>query len=400
MTDLWGGYTPREEGDHSHSGIELAEHCLWAYHLRHDTDEEPEPYDPLPRDRGRVVHVALAEYNRELIDRGTGQSIPLADEVARRVFYDEGQVWLGSEHWPEVQAMVRTGAVSMVLDTATVVGIERRFRCLIGESVQGDEEGDWHLRGAMDVARVDGSHAYVTDYKTEHKVRSQANVERDPQARRYAWAIRQEYPHVQDCMFTFLNVRHGVLKDVYFPPDQFEELVENVEAELVSAITRLEKRLLVKDIEPTPGDHCTWCDYFGKCPKAKMAEEAGTILVTEENATLVAERILLRAVAQKRDRKALGEYTVTRGMLAVGGKDFGHFNVNKVTWPVVEVTETLVAAGIDPAPALKLDTKSLEKLLLAQAHPDVMAKVKAMAVDKSYTKFDVRTHKEAPDESI
>lgn len=387
-TDLWGGYTPRGEGDHSHSGLELAEHCLGAYHLRHGTDEEPEPYDPLPRDRGRVVHVALAEYNRELIDRGTGQSIPLADEVARRVFYDKGQVWLGSEHWPEVQAMVRTGAVAQDLDTSTVVGVERPFRCRVADT-------DWFLRGAMDVARVDGTHAYLDDYKTEHKVRSEADVKRDPQARRYAWAIRQEYPHVEDCLFRFLNVRHGVPRDVYFSPEEFEELVEQVEAELISAITRLEGRL-AEDAEPefTPGEYCTWCDWYGKCPKARAAEEAGTILVTEENAVQVAERVLLRDIAQRRDRKALGEFTVTRGMLNVGGKAFGHYPVTKLTWPVVEVTEALVEAGIDPSPALKLDTKSLDKLLLAQAHPDVMAKVKAMAVDKSYTRFDMRTHKE------
>ena len=392
-TDLWGGYTPREEGDHSHSGLEMAEHCLGAYHLRYGTDVEPEPYDPVPRDRGRVVHVALAEYNRELIDRGTGQSMSLADEVARRVFYDKGQVWLGSEHWPEVQAMVKTGAVIQVLDTATVVGIERRFRCQVADT-------EWFLRGAMDVARMDGTHAYIDDYKTEHKVRSQEAVDRDPQARRYAWAIRQEYPHAVDCMFTFLNVRHGVRKDVYFPPDQFEELVEQVQAELVSAITCLEDRL-AEGAEPefTPGEHCTWCDYFGKCPKAKAAEEAGTILVTEGNATEVAERITLRAVAQKRDRKALGDYTVTRGMLTVGGKDFGHFPVTKLTWPVVEVCDLLREGGIDPTPALKLDTKGLEKLLLASSPtPAFRERVKALAADKSYTRFDSRIHKEAGDE--
>ncbi len=391
MTDLWGGYTPRGEGDHSHSGLELAEHCLGAYHLRYGTDEEPEPYDPLPRDRGRVVHVALAAYNQELIGLGTGRNMTLADDVARGVFYDKGQVWLGSEHWPEVRAMVRTGAVNQDLDTGTVVGIERPFRCQVADT-------EWHLRGAMDVARVDGTHAYVTDYKTEHRVRSQADVERDPQARRYAWAIRQEYPHVADCVFGFLNVRHGVLRDVYFPPEEFEELVEQVEEELVMAITRLEGRLAeVTEPEFTPGDHCTWCDYFGKCPNAKAAEEAGTILVTEENAVQVAERIMLRAVAQKRDRKALGGYTVTRGTLTVGGKDFGHFPVSKVTWPVAEVIMVLEQGGIDATTALKLDTKSLEKLLQDQATPELMARVKAMAADKSYTRFDLRTHKEVPD---
>ena len=85
MTDLWGGYTPREPGDHSHSGLELAEACLGAYWFKYGTDLEPEPADPIPGKRGVVVHVALAEYNRELVDRGTGQSVSLADEVARRV---------------------------------------------------------------------------------------------------------------------------------------------------------------------------------------------------------------------------------------------------------------------------------------------------------------------------
>ena len=393
MSDLWGGYTPRQEGDHSHSGIELGEHCMWAYHLRHETDEEPAPADALPGNRGRVVHVCLAEYNRELIARKIGQSMTVLDEQARRVFYDDGQVWLGSEYWPEVLAMARTGAVAMVLDTATVVGVERRFRCAIADS-------GWFLRGAMDVVSVDGTHGHIVDYKTEHRVRSQAEVERDPQARRYCWALRQEYPHIVDALFGFLNVRHGILRDVYFPPDRFEELVEETELELLSAIGRIESRLLAKDIEPTAGGHCTWCDYFGKCPKAQAEEERGAILVTEENAALIAERSLLRAVAQKRDRKALGEFTITRGSVIVGGKEFGHFPVTKLQWPVTEVCEILKGAGIDPGPALKLDTKSLEKLLLDEAHPDVMAKIKAMAVDKSYTKFDARTHKEVSDENI
>lgn len=398
MSDLWGGYTPRQEGDHSHSGIELGEHCMWAYHLRHETDEEPAPVDAIPGNRGRIVHVCLREYNRELIARVVGQSMPLVDEVARRVFYDDGQVWLGSEYWPEVLGMARTGAVKMVLDPATVVGIERPFRCAIGDSALTN--GGWFLRGAMDVVSVDGNHGHIVDYKTEHRVRSQAEVERDPQARRYCWALRQEYPHITDALFGFLNVRHGILKDVYFPPERFEELVEETELELLSAIGRIENRLLTEDIEPTAGEHCTWCDYFGKCPKAQAEEERGSILVTEENAALVGERILLRAVAQKRDRKALGEFTITRGMVVAGGKDFGHFPVRKLEWPVVEVTETLVAAGIDPGPATKLDTKTLEKLLLAQATPELMERVKAMAVDKSYTKFDSRTHKEEPGENL
>ena len=138
-----------------------------------------------------------------------------------------------------------------------------------------------------------------------------------------------------------------------------------------------------------------------KCPKAKAAEEAGTILVTEENAAKVAERVLLRDVAQRRDRKALGEYTVTRGMLNVGGKDFGHFPVTKLTWPVSEVCEALREGGIDPTPALKLGTKDLEKLLQVEStEPAFVERIKAMAVDKSYTRFDMRTHKEVSDEGV
>lgn len=394
MSELWGGYTEREPGDHSHSGLELAEACLGAYWFRHHAKLEPEPVDAIPGHRGVVVHVALAQYNLELVSRGTGQSMSLADEVARRVFYDEGQVWLGSEYWPEVRAMVRTGAVAQVLDTATVVGIERAFRCQVADT-------EWHLRGAMDVARVDGTHAYLMDYKTEHKVRSPADVKQDPQARRYAWAIRQLYPHVEDCLFTFLNVRHGVPRDAYFPPDQFEELVEQVEEELISAITRLEGILAEGQPECKPGKHCTWCDYFGQCPKAQAADQAGTIVVTEETAAQVAERVLLRAVAQGRDRKALGEYTVTRGTLVVNGKGFGHYPVRKLEWPVAEVCEVLREGGIDPTMALKLDTKALEKLLVASSPtPAFTERVKALAADKSYTRFDVRTHKEVSDEGV
>ena len=67
---------------------------------------------------------------------------------------------------------------------------------------------------------------------------------------------------------------------------------------------------------------------------------------------------------------------------------------------MVEVCEALREGDIDPTPALKLDTKSLEKLLLAASPtPAFMERVRAMAVDKSYTRFDSRTHKEEPGEN-
>lgn len=376
----------RQPGDHSHSSLERGAACLFALSL----DRQGVPASGVPNEEARgigtVVHEAMRRYVTESIAVGADVGAEQARVLARETFFDPEQTEMNADAWPEVEAMVMSGAVLCPVNMESILGAELFLTVPVGES--------YRFRARLDRMDLDSTerHATITDYKTEHRVVAEREVERSAQARRYAWVVARSYPDVRSCSLELANLRHGIIRTAYFPPGEFLELVDAVQLELEAAIAQVERRLQGV-IEATPGAHCSWCDWFKDCPLRH--EEESTLdthgaLVTGDDARHVAGRLITLDVERAHLTKLLSAWCVSNGAVTVGGKEYAHRKVSKLSYPVSAVRCALEAEGINPDPALKFDTKALTKLLLEEGTPELVQAVEGVAVDKSFTQFKAR----------
>ncbi|MBC7340920.1 MAG: PD-(D/E)XK nuclease family protein [Clostridia bacterium] len=352
---------------YSHTRFSLFEACPRAYKLQY-RDRVPAAASEAVL-IGRVVHKIIAEYDRHLLARGLETDITALPEIAARVFYQEPSA-LGSAGFAEVMRIIEGFGGAHVFHPDVTVGIEEQIKFEVSPGVMY-----W---GVLDLLEIDGDKATIVDYKTDWRVRTEAEVERDPQLAIYAWAVKREYPQVEEFEARLEFVRHGVVRHACID----ERDVEQAESRVLGMIAQIEAE---KEFAPRPGAACSWCGYAGVCPAVRNIGSGQVVCASAEDAKRIAGELALLERQVEDRKKALSAWCAANGPVESGGLVWGHWATpSKAVEDAKHFAELVEAMGEDPWQYLSVDGRKLKKLL---AEEEKAAALAAALVDRSYTSF-------------
>ncbi len=335
----------------SHSHLKLYAQCPRAEHQKYHEDL-PEFSSDEAR-RGSREHKVFCDYGKHCHAEGVPTDL---DYIRGRLGTDEDL------------AIYEQFADTHLFDPAATTLFEVTIDV---------EVGGYEFRAVIDLIEVYAQRVVVTDYKTDHKIRSQADVEQDPQLRRYAVVASKKFPDVPEFLCRMDFVRHGVVREILYTADQ----VEAFEAQLIADIVEVEN---ATEWPATGGTYCDWCSYTKGCPVI----EAGNLDVVHslEEAEAAAGQFIALEARRNAVKAPLAEWCSMEGAVTVNGKDVGHFPQRQYEYPDLAKLRTLCAKhGIDFDCLLKADNDKIKKAV--KANPEFGEALKSIAVDKSKTVF-------------
>ncbi len=334
---------------YSYSRLDLYDGCPLAFKRRYVDKRQEMPSEAL--EDGSETHDWIASYNKYLLAKDLRTDLD----------------WIrGANASPEVKEILDTYAETHLLEPGHYV-IEEMWKIPL-------EGFLWW--GVIDLLKDEQTRVLITDFKTDHKVRSQAEIDKDRQLRFYAWMAAQKYPHAEEFICSIDFVRHGVTRSTTY----IREDVPAIEREILDAIKRIEAD---EDFRARPGTRCAWCSWTADCP-AIAAGDLEVITSAED-----AERTASQLVALKARVKALEEmlkpWCTREGVIQVNGMVVGYRTSHSSSYPTAEFAEILVAHGYEPQGALRPDSYAVKKLV--KADEDLAAALEEIATDSSKSTF-------------
>lgn len=223
-----------------------------------------------------------------------------------------------------------------------------------------EEFWDFPLNGDTWTAKIDrckdeGDLVIIRDYKSDHNLRSQGDVDKDLQLKIYAAAASHKFPEAKEfaCQIDF--VRFGVVRETGY----FREDIPKIEREMIA----LTKRIAAdKDYKPTPGSACEWCSYKADC---EGLEKPGiTAIKGPEDVVELVEWLIAAEARIKEIKSLLKPHCTKEGNVIVNGIDYGWHTSSSTSYPAVrEVVEVLLANNIDPYDVLRIGGDPMKKVL-------------------------------------
>ncbi len=144
----------------------------------------------------------------------------------------------------------------------SVVDLESRFEVLIEDTAKRETHV---LAGRIDRIdkREDGYE--VIDYKTNRRMPSQDEVNRDLQMSLYSLGLQKRWPHVrpENITLSLYFLKHGEKLSTTCTP----EATAATTREILKSIGEIQKKLTTGErFEPVPGGWCNFCPYKPICP--------------------------------------------------------------------------------------------------------------------------------------
>jgi CRISPR/Cas system-associated exonuclease Cas4 (RecB family) len=354
----------------SHSVLSLYSQCPRRYKV--ERVEKRKAPDSKPLKVGSATHAAIAAYIRHLEVEGLQTDVTWAAQAieAARVAMDKEGRKLTAEEWDEVAGILDTFISAHMFEPSQIAEIEKK------EEIHLDGLTFWAV---IDLLEVEDGEPRVRDWKTNWNVASQAEVEKDPQLARYAWAVSKLYGYDEvRCDLEF--VRYGTVRSVVMGPEQ----IAKAEAGILEGVKAIEADT---DFTPTPGSHCTWCAWADEC--TAVSGDA-----TEDPLQLAAEILVLeRQVRERKDK--LATWCTENGPVVVGGEIFGYLPSKDGGWTVTDkpaFADVLVSHGLPPYDYFSVNGTKLKSLRTAKKWAAVLADVEPLLEREVKTTF---THRKA-----
>lgn len=236
---------------------------------------------------------------------------------------------------------------------------------------------DHEFRSIIDHIEDRGELVVISDFKTDHKIRPQSEVEKDLQLRRYAVVASKVFTDAREFRCRMDFVRHGVVREVTYDLGQVAEF----ELQLIADIEQVEN---ATEWPATPGTQCDWCSYTKGCP-AVEAENIDVVTNAEQAVAAAAQFIVLearRAVV----KAPLAEWCNVEGAVTTNGKDVGYFAQLEFAYPDLEKVKAVCEEhGQDYTSFLKADASKLKKA--GEKDPAFGEALAAIAVNRSKSVF-------------
>lgn len=365
----------------SHSKLQLADACLFAFKKRY-IDKVSEPQSR-PGRVGSAFHRFAEMYGRHCMENGIQSDISVIPELVKKATYtgDWSGETMGSDIYSEVASLAERFGETHIFSPDTIISLEEKLPA--GWDPDNNQWPEPNLNnrhtfvGIIDRLELDEDPetVIVHDYKTSWSVESQSQLEKDPQLRRYAWLVKQEYPQFNNFKIRLDFIRHDIIREAEIGI----EAVEDAEEEIIAALNQLQN---IDKFDATPGEYCSFCGYSNMCP---AFEDKQQIVIHNENRAEKVAREILLLERRLRDRKeALKQFCVT-GSVQVDGTEFGHLKSDSVgIKDIKEIRERLKSMEMDPDNYLYVKTRKLKSLLDSD---EIHEELEDLLVDKSYTQF-------------
>lgn len=355
---------------YSYSKLNLYGQCPLRYKRRYIEKREEPPSRAL--NVGSGVHAAIAAYDEHLVEEGLQTDVtwaPAALASAWKKLAKEGRK-LSEAEKDEVSEIFLTFVDSHILDPDSVVSIEQM------EKVERDGFTFW---GVLDLFSMRDGVPVVRDYKTDHRVRSEADVVRDPQLATYAVMVHWMHGYEEIlCELDF--VRHRTIRQASFDLSA----IKKAETYLLNQIEALDAE---RAWEPTPGSHCSWCAWADECPAA--SDRPARLSTAEDAARLAAEILVLeRQIKNRQD--LLKEWCAVEGSITVGGEIFGHLPQKDGGWSITDkptFAGILDRHGLDPWDYFNINSTKLKSIRTAKKWAHVLADVEPLLEKDTKTTF-------------
>lgn len=362
---------------YSNTQFNLFNGCPQAYKFRY-IDKLPERTSEFAI-LGRLIHDIIAEYDRHLLANKLGTDITALPKIAALIMGKQdpghGIDWLAI-HW-EMDKIVEAFGGAHVCHPEVTVGVE--------ETIDVPIDDETTVTTRLDLLEIEGNVATIVDYKTDHQIRSQTDVEKDSQLHRYAWAVSKAYPQVEEFRGRLEFVRYGAVREVILDG----AAIDKTEEAILAQIARMKAETAYL---PTPGAGCAWCSYINQCEAIINIGDQQIVCLREEDADRIADELALLE-RQVDDRKAALKFWCNKhGNVVRNGLAWGFWPSFTDSIGDIQKFHTLVAgAGLDPYAYLKVDMTQAKKLY---KHPAIGDKVQSLVESKPSTRFDSKKHKE------
>jgi RecB family exonuclease len=190
-------------------------------------------YDPAAHAKDLSIEDAVQAFKFEFAKGYIG------DPVQRTIYEERGE--------DQVRALLQ----SSPRGSAHVIATEHKFSFRLGER---------EIRGRIDrLDQLDGDAVRVIDYKTGVP-KDRKFAEESLQLSIYAMAVAQM--NLSPRELVLINVQDNSQAVAGRTPKQLDTARQEIEA-AAEGIAR-------GDFDPTPGQHCRWCDYRSLCPATEQ----------------------------------------------------------------------------------------------------------------------------------
>lgn len=356
----------------------LANSACPFYLKCHYVDQVDDRYVRVAAERGKTVHGAIAELLKHCMDEEIEvqdlEDELLADALQRHLapmIHSETALihsWL--KLWRERFRLPKN-----------IHGVEERLA--LDEDYDECEWKEASYRGIVDLQQVSDDHAIITDWKSQMHILNQGELDAHEQGTMYCWLMQKQYPHLKTFTFRIWYLRYGFYKET----TRTEADLEAFEQALV---IRENKLLELDNWDPVPGAHCQYCDYIHRCPIAQDLSPSNPEVITQEQATLAAQRLVVLDVVVKGLKSGLKRYVDGNDNVRLGANYvFGYRHSSSPKWDAEAVEQVLLDHDRNLSEVANVDVRLMKKLLKAlnKEDPALAEQLEELAETKHRSEF-------------
>lgn len=330
--------------------------------------------------RGSAAHDAIYDLTPWCVDNELQPCELSDDEVDRAVRY-RTPPQIASEI-PEILRWVDLWRDRFRFsDWRALDGFEQRIA--LNERFEEVPFTDASYRGIIDVLEIYGSHAVITDYKSQPNILGQTELAEHSQLTFYAWLVSKMYPHVDTITCRIWYLRYGFYHET-------TRHIADLETYERSLMIRIEKIADIDNWDPNPGKQCQYCDWIVDCPIAMDLGLAVPVIRTADEAHEAAQKLRVVSELQKRLNDGLREYVKKNdGVRLDDGYTYGYRASVTDSWDPGEVDDVLREHGKSLSDIATVDSRKMKQYIKAAARDDddLAADLRNIKREKHSTRF-------------
>lgn len=338
--------------NYSYSRLDLYEGCPLAYKYRYIDKRQEAPSEAL--ERGSEVHEWIAAYVKHLIEKDLRTDLDWIREASATL---------------EVKEILDTYAGTHLLEPGNYV-IEKMWKIPL-------EGHTWW--GVIDLLKDEGPRILVTDAKSDHKLRSQTEIDKDRQLKYYAWMSSKKYPKAEEFVCSIDFIRFGVTRSTTYTVED----IPKIEREILSAIERVEADI---DFHARPGTRCAWCSWTEICPVLNQGELE--VITGPNDAERAASTLIVLKARVKYLEDQLKPWCTQEGTISVNGMAVGYHTSHSASYEIENLVNVFVNRNLDYWKYIRPDITAIKKLTAKDG--DLAEALEEIAQDKSSSRFEVR----------
>lgn len=347
----------------THSKL-LAFTCPARYHklhvlgLRDDSD---------PARRGSTIHTANELYLQALVQAGEPSDFDLAEQCLSDAIVAET---CPAHLVPDCEYLWRNHVERFELDLGAFLEAEKR-RSVGAFSFKPD----W--------AYVYPSHLEIHDLKTHYQALTAEGARRDLQARMYAFLASKVWPGFEVYRFVWHFIRLNQIVTTDFKVADLDAIGRQLEAH-VEAIA------LAREYDSwpaAPGQQCQYCTFT--CPAVDDAAKTPARILSAEDATTIAENLVVLTAAIAQQKRVLEQYTSLHGPVIAAGYEYAHRPYARQAFPAYDLVDCLRAHG-ETKTKLTFGSSALRTYLTTKKWAFLKDELDTLAQTQTGTRFSAK----------